>query len=94
MTSVTNLLQPLLDTSHLIITIELLVMLIVGVLAAFNQRCFLFALAFPIVIFPVRGISHFIPAISTMINNMIIFLAIGFAVGIVIKWIFKSWWEY
>ncbi len=88
MTYITNVLQPFLDLANLINTIWLFIFLALGVSAAFNRHTFLFLFAFPIATIPLRGITHFMPIASTHINNLIIFLGIGFCIGKVIKWIF------
>lgn len=88
MTSITNVLQPFIDIANLINTFWLFIFLALGVSAAFNPKSFLFLFAFPIVTIPLRGIPNSTPITSTYLNNLIIFLGIGFCVGKVIKWIF------
>ncbi|MBC1235745.1 hypothetical protein [Nostoc sp. 2RC] len=95
MTSLSSILQPLLDISSVINTIYLFAALCLGVFAAWSKEAFFFAIILVVLfVSVVSKITYFAPAISNNFNNLFIFLIIGYSVSTGIKLAFNRWRGY
>lgn len=95
MTSISGNLQPLFDIFNIINTVYLFAALGLGVVAAWDKKIFLFAAIFAGLFVTVFSkFSSFVPAISSHINSLLIFLIIGYSVSTGIKLAFNYWRGY
>lgn len=96
MTSFPELVQPYLNIVNSAINIiYCFVPLFIGALAAWDKRVFLFAAILATLFFTILSrFSSFVPAISSQINSLFIFLIIGYSVSKGLKLAFNHWKGY